>query len=328
MHKPLPIRALEVLFITTFALGCAAARAQPATGTLHPPGFIGAAAGNGPWPAVAQSRADLRTHTLYRPVDLPESPLPVLLWGNGGCSDNGLGHSYFLREIASHGYLVVALGYATSERPLEGSAPPTPPPAPPAARDNTAPPPDLPPDATRVEQHYYALDWLAQRNADLLDELHAHVDLTRIAVAGHSCGGLQAIKTAADPRIDTAMIFNSGVYNAGYRGISGINVSKDELANLHGPVMYITGGPTDIAHVNSVDDVSRINHVPVFFGWLPVGHGGTFWKADDGAEWADVAVHWLNWQFRGDTGAGRWFTGADCTLCQAGEWTVERTIAP
>ena len=313
------------LFVLGLFMGATGlAQGQPVNGELQPPGFVGAPAGNGAYPAVAQSRADLRTHTLYRPVTLPGAPMPVLLWGNGGCSDNGLGHSYFLREVASHGYLVVALGYATSERPLEGDRPAAPPPAPPA---NAAPPtPGV--DATKVEQHYTAMDWLAQRNGDPLDELFGHADLTRMAVAGHSCGGLQAIKTAADPRISTAMIFDSGIYNTGYRGVSGINVSKDELNNLHGPIAYITGGPSDIAHVNSVDDVSRINHVPVFFSWLPVGHGGTFWKAADGAQWAEFAVHWLDWQFKGDREAGSWFLGADCGLCEDAEWTVERYIEP
>lgn len=313
---------LYTLVLGLLAASAVPGLAQPRTGELQPPGFVGAAAGNGRWPAVAQTRADLRTHTLYRPVELPTAPMPVLLWGNGGCSDNGLGHSYFLREIASHGYLVIALGYATSERPLEGERAAQPP-APPA---NGAPPPGPGPDATHVEQHYYAMDWLAARNADSLDELYGHADLSRIAVAGHSCGGLQAIKTAADPRIDTALIFNSGVYNSGFRGVSGLEVSKAELSNLHGPVAYITGGPTDIAHANSVDDVSRINHVPVFFSWLPVGHGGTFWKAADGAEWAEFAVRWLEWQLRGDSDAGDWFLGADCGLCRDAEWTVERYI--
>ena len=32
--------------------------------------------------------------------------------GQRGCSDNGLVHDKFLRNIASHGYIMIALGYA------------------------------------------------------------------------------------------------------------------------------------------------------------------------------------------------------------------------
>ena len=315
------IRVLPMLcFFIVITVG-----AQESPDQLQPPGFIGEEAGSGSWPAVAQSRGDLRTHTLYRPVTLPSSPLPVFLWGNGGCSDNGLGHSYFLREIASHGYIVVALGYAIEERPLAGARVVQ---TAPQAVQGAAPPPAAPgPDATSMEQHFQALQWLTARNDDALDELHGHIDLDRVAVGGHSCGGLQAIKTAADPRIDTVLVFNSGVYNTP-GGRSGINVGKDELAAINGPALYITGGPSDIAHANSVDDVSRITHVPVFFGWLPVGHGGTFAKNDTGGEWAEVAVHWLQWQMENDSGAGRWFTGSDCTLCTMEAWTVERFVNP
>lgn len=151
--------------------------------------------------------------------------------------------------------------------------------------------------------------------------------MDRIAVGGHSCGGLQAIKTAADSRIKTAMIFNSGIYT-NERGISGIEVSKAELASMHGPVAYITGGPSDIAHENSVDDVSRIDHVPAFFGWVDVGHPDTFWKTESGGRYSPMAVHWLDWQLKGDTDAGRWFQGKDCVLCEMEGWTVSRTITP
>ena len=75
--------------------------------------------GTGPFPAVAELRADLPTHTLYRPVTLPKTPLPVYLWGNGACRDNGLQHGAYLRQVASHGYLVIAIGRPRAERPLE-----------------------------------------------------------------------------------------------------------------------------------------------------------------------------------------------------------------
>ncbi|HSW39192.1 MAG TPA: hypothetical protein VLL97_06840 [Acidobacteriota bacterium] len=272
-----------------------------------PPGFIGEQGGRGPWPAVAQSRGDLRTHTLYRPAVLPAEPLPLLVWGNGGCSDNGLSHDRFLRDIASHGYIVISLGYAWRQ---------------PSRND----PADREKDPTDAAQMTQAMAWAAARTADPVDEFHRHIDTGRIAVAGHSCGGLQAIKISADPRISTSMIFNSGVYNRP-GGISKVQVSKDDLADLNGPIAYFTGGPTDVAHPNAVDDAKRIAHVPVFFGWLAVGHGGTF-SAPDGGDWAVSAVRWLNWQLKGDRAAGAWFLGADCGLCRDERWTVERFVGP
>ncbi len=280
--------------------------AQPGPAADEPPlapGFVGAAGGGGAWPASAQTRADLRTHTLYRPLELPAEPMPLLVWGNGGCSNYGLAHDKFLRHIASNGYLVIALGEAWRQ-------------APPAAAEGEVR------DATDVAQMEQAMSWAAARTADPQDELYGHVDATRIAVAGHSCGGLQAIKQSADPRVRTSMIFASGVYNRP-GGRSRIQVSKDELLNLHAPIAYFTGGPDDIAHANASDDVARIAHVPVFFGWLPVGHGGTF-AQDNGGEWARGAVAWLDWQLRGQAAAAQTFQGEGCGLCRSEGWTIER----
>ena len=86
-------------------LGCLLATgvipAMAADQAMQPVGIIGAPAGTGAWPAIAESREDLRSHTIYRPGQMPDSPLPVLVWGNGGCSDNGLSHAFFLRELTS-----------------------------------------------------------------------------------------------------------------------------------------------------------------------------------------------------------------------------------
>src|SRR5438046_2659609 len=85
---------------------------------------VGSPAGTGPWPAVAESVESLPGHTLYRPEKLPNDPLPLFVWGNGACRDNGLQHGAFLRQIASEGYFVIALGKPREEHPLETAAVP------------------------------------------------------------------------------------------------------------------------------------------------------------------------------------------------------------
>ncbi|MFZ9585834.1 MAG: hypothetical protein ACO280_12885, partial [Pseudohongiellaceae bacterium] len=55
---------------------------------------------------------------------------------------------------------------------------------------------------------------------------------------------------------------------------------------------------------------------------LPVGHGGTF-SQPNGGDWAKIAVHWLDWQLKGQAEAGQWFRGERCGYCTQGGWTVE-----
>jgi hypothetical protein len=58
---------------------------------------VGAPSGTGPYPAIAESRPELPSHTVYRPVEWPRESLPLYVWGNGGCSSNGLAHAAYLR---------------------------------------------------------------------------------------------------------------------------------------------------------------------------------------------------------------------------------------
>jgi len=67
--------------------------------------------------------------------------------------------------------------------------------------------------------------------------------------------------------------------------------------------------------------------VPVFFGSLPVGHGGTF-SAPDGGDWAKVSARWLDWQLKANADAGRDFAGRDCRLCADARWTVVQKQLP
>ena len=121
----------------------------------------------------------------------------------------------------------------------------------------------------------------------------------------------------------TLVIHNSGILNSGPTNMTGASVGKEVLQTLHTPVIYIEGGPTDIAYENGMDDFKRISHVPAAIANLPVGHGGTFNEPNGGAA-ASVAVSWLNWQLRGDAQSAKRFVGEDCGLCKDAQWSLQR----
>lgn len=272
--------------------------------------------GDGPYPAVIETDPGLPGHVIYRPTDLTlfsGGKLPVLAWGNGGCVDDGTAHRFHLAQIASYGYLVVAAGHWRSG---------------PGATDGPAPARapsggGLPPPATTAEDVKAGLDWALAETARSDSKYYGRIDRGALAVAGHSCGGLQAIELAGDPRIKTVLVHNSGIYNEGTSRIPGMSVSKDMLNNFHTPVLYVLGGPEDIAYPNGTDDYERVESVPIVLADLPVGHGGTFGEPMGGAV-AHVTVDWLEWHLKGDPVAARTFKGENCRLCSGSDWTLRR----
>jgi hypothetical protein len=276
--------------------------------------------GTGRYAAVKEEVAALPKHVVYRPADLAtlgSQKLGVVAWGNGGCSDDGASSRFHLLEIASHGYLVIANG-----RILSGPGAPPPTPRAPAAAGQAPTARTLPADLTA------AIDWALAENERPGSPYFGRIDPSQIALSGWSCGGLQALSVAGDPRVKTVVMHNTGVLNGGPNTtIPGMDVAKDALANFHTPVIYVLGGPTDIAYENGMDDFKRLEHVPVVVANLPVGHGGTFMEPNGGAA-ASVAVSWLDWQLRGDAAAGRRFSGDACGLCREPGWTVQSKNLP
>jgi len=273
--------------------------------------------GSGQFPAMKEEVASLPHHVVYRPKDLGalgRQKLGVVAWGNGGCSEDGASSRFHLLEIASHGYLVIASGRILSG---PGAPPREPrPAAPPAAGA-------IPPPRTQVSDLTEAIDWALAENKRSGGPYFGRIDPSLVAYSGWSCGGLQALAVAKDPRVKTMVLHNTGVFNEGRGSITGLDVKKDVLQTLHTPTIYILGGPTDIAYANGMDDFNRIAHVPVAVANLPVGHGGTFNQPNGGAA-ASVAVSWLDWQLRGDTKSAKRFVGDDCGLCQDAQWSLQR----
>jgi hypothetical protein len=265
-------------------------------------------------PAVAPAQ------TVYRPRDLAQvGKIPIVAWGNGGCqADGGSGARPFLMQLASEGFLIIA-----PAKPGPDPQPQAPGAAPPPGPPPGGPPPtSTGPAPTTSADMIAGIDWAIRENSRPGSIYKGRLDTHAIAVMGHSCGGLQALEAAFDPRVTTAVIWSSGVLNTG-GPLRGTTVTKADLKRLHTPVAYIQGGPTDVAYPNALDDYGRISGVTLFMGELNVGHGGTFRQPNGGA-YSTVGTAWLNWRLKGDRTAAKMFTGADCGLCKDPAWKVSR----
>lgn len=322
--------AVGLLLGATTLVGAAVAQppaAGQASSSLTPPPNAPSAKPQkpGPYRTIIEANPGLMSHTIYRPENLSSfggaKKLPIIAWGNGACSNAGLLFSNFLEHIASHGYVAIASG--PKDAPLPAFARQRPGQS--AQSAGTAPA-----GMTKDEDLIKAIDWAIAENSRAGSPYFGKLDPTKVAVMGQSCGGLQATVAAADPRVKTVVIWNSGVFvNANQvapngspaRSLSG--ATKDSLKRFHAPVAYFLGGPTDSAYPNGSDDFAKITTVPAFLGSINSGHGGTY-SDPGGGRFGEVGVKWLDWRLKGDERAGRYFAGADCGLCRNPIWEVKR----
>ncbi|KAK3356870.1 Alpha/Beta hydrolase protein [Lasiosphaeria hispida] len=235
--------------------------------------------GTGPYaPANYTTDPALLSHTLYLPKT-PTTKLPILIWGEGGCQANGLQFLSFLTQIASHGIAVIASG------PPGGTG------------------------TTTAALLTAAIDWATSAAAAAK---HPSLDPSRIAVAGQSCGGVEAYAVANDTRVSVVGIFNSGLMTPAE--------SRRVVPGIKKPIFYFLGGSGDIAYENGERDFDLLpSGTPSWKGNLPVGHGGTY-RDTDGGKFGVAAVRFLQWTLRGNLTAASFFTGQEAV--QAG-WAVE-----
>jgi predicted alpha/beta-hydrolase family hydrolase len=301
--KTLVIAFLPIFLLSAFNPGYAQERAasSPVASRVVEDG------GSGPYKALMISESTLLTHTVFRPKDLgvfnKTRKLPIIAWGNGACANSPWEHVNFLSEVASYGFLVVAIG----PMPQEGEK---------GSGKSTS------------SQLLDAITWATAQNADPKSPYYQKLDVTKVAVSGMSCGGLQTLEVAADPRVSTVVVCNSGIFNTPGNGRSAMpNLTKENLGKLHTPTLYMLGGEKDIAYANGMNDYERINHVPVFMANMDVGHGGTY-SQPHGGEFTKVATAWYNWQLKGDMTAGQLFKGEPAGLSKNPNWRVEKKNMP
>ena len=249
--------------------------------------------GSGPYKAVMTDDESLPGFTIYRPGDIQsaskvEGALPVVLFGNGGCYRSSQPYAKFLTEIASHGYVLMAVGeWRIEHDPDEAKVW------------------ELDDEKSTLKTNdakslvNTALNWLEKENQRAGSEFYQTVNTHNVAAMGYSCGGIQALimGTLGYKRIKTVVGMNTGAFIDG-GPLNGM-ITKDDLQKLTTPIIYMLGGEKDDAAPNGRDDFKRINHVPVVLATYPsVGHTATYQDHQGGA-FGQMARTWLDYQLKG-----------------------------
>ena len=258
--------------------------------------------GSGPHDVVVETNAEdgINEGTIFRPADLGgTTKYPIFVWGEGGCSRDGLATQAAMAQIASHGYFVVADGTPGGTEPnrdLGGGG----------------------------EVLLAYIDWLIAENEKPCSAYYQSMDTSKIAANGFSCGGLMAAGTAAAPRMTTWGHTSSGSFS----------VNQAFYDSIHTPVLIVTGTEDSLgADENGARDfenISKLGDIPVMmFAKIGADHGGDLW-AQNGGEFTKVNLAWLNWWLKGDetaTGKGM-LVGPACPFCSDSSWQVSSANLP
>ena len=256
------------------------------------------ASGTGPHKVTVETNADpgINEGTIFRPTDLGGAEkYPSFVWGEGGCTENGLSNSAAMGEIASHGYFVIADGVpnGTASRTMTSGDP-----------------------STMGAPLMAYVAWAIAENGKPCSAYYQSLDTTKISSNGFSCGGLMAEGTAGDPRITTWGLNSSGLFSA----------NQAFYKTVHTPVLVVLGGSGDIAYTNGERDYTNLAALgtPIMLFSKALGHGGDLFSSH-GGDFTKIDLAWLNWQLKGDvtaTGKGL-LIGSGCPYCTDSAWEVK-----
>jgi predicted dienelactone hydrolase len=234
---------------------------------------------------------------VYRPKDLTATgtPLPVIVWADGGCVRYDKVWAPLLQAWARSGFVVIAIT------------------TPPAADPRAA-------GASTADDQAHAIDWAATANRPNNGQYAGRLDLHKVVAAGNSCGGITTLTlTARDPRVRAAFVLSgSSVPPGGTR-----EAAAAIMGNIHVPVGYVNGGPEDISTTYIAQDLDVMAPgVPRY--WVHRATGAHQDVSTDPAILADVAeisTNWIDYSLDGNPRLRTTLLRDPCAACPPGTWT-------
>jgi dienelactone hydrolase len=249
-------------------------------------------------PTTVEPAVDLPGYNVYRPADLRAlgSPLPVVVWANGGCVRHDATWRTLLDRWAAAGFVVVAIT------------------APPGSEPAIA-------DRTTAADQATAIDWARDQNERAGGSFSGRLDLDRVAAAGNSCGGITSLALAgSDPRVRAVFVLSGSSVGPG--------AAREQAAAVMDkvtvPVGFAVGGPEDIASSQAVQDFELLR--PGVAGYVASRASGAHQIVSTDpailAEVAEIGVNWLDLVLDGNEAARASLVDAPCRTCAPGTWTV------
>jgi hypothetical protein len=187
-----------------------------------------------------------------------------VLWGNG-TGANPQNYTGLLGHLASHGFVVAAA--------------------------NTA-------NAGSGNEMLAGLDNLEAFDRQSTSPFYGAVDTEKVVTSGHSQGGVGALASSNDRRVDATMPVE-GAFSA-----NGGDV----------PTLFLAGEDDTIARPSQIHDTyESADDIPA--AYVELAGATHFTPANDGGYFPAVTTAWARWHLMGDENAKGWFVGASCGLC-------------
>ena len=234
---------------------------------------------------------------ITRPKDLaaPGGLLPVVAWANGGCFRSDFTWQPLFDRWAGAGFVVLALTGTGADDDLGSML-----------------------GTTTKTEHRALLDWVVKANES--GPYAGKLDLSRVALAGNSCGGVTALQSAAEDKRAAAVFVLSGSSALGA-------VDKQIMQAISVPVGYITGNPSeDVAAPNAADDYAALKEgIPAMLVQRKTGDHITV-STDEKVlpQDAEISLNWLDLALFGTKQAHDTLTSPNvCEHCTPGDWKFQ-----